>query len=203
MKQHLSSLRTFLGGEYRRFVLITGAAFAAIVLLSYFGGLLLPEQCNNIVGFFSEAVAESGLVDEAGQFSAVGLFFNNLRAMTLSAAYGFIPFVYFPAFSLGVNSILLGMMAAYYTHNGYSLLLYAAGILPHGIFELPALVLSLACGLYLCHAITRYVRENEKGVMKPLLLDMARLFLLVLVPLLAAAAVVEAYVTPLVMDFLM
>lgn len=200
MRQHFSSLRAFLQGEYSRFLFMTAAAFAVIVVLAYFVGLALPEQCDNVVGFFSAAVEDSGLMDEAGQFSAIGLFFNNLRAMVLGAAYGFIPFVYFPAFSLGVNGILLGMMAAYYTHRGYSLLLYLAGILPHGIFELPALVLSLACGLYLCHSITQYVRKNEKGVMKPLLLDMARLFLLVLVPLLLIAAFVEAYITPVILN---
>lgn len=203
MRQHFSSLRTFLRGEYSHFVFITAVAFAVIVVLAYFGGLALPEQCDNVVGFFAAAVEESGVADETGQFSVAGLFFNNLRAMVLSAAYGFIPFVYFPAFSLGVNGILLGMMAAYYTHRGYSLLIYMAGILPHGIFELPALVLSLACGLYLCRSITQYVRKNEKGVMRPLVADMARLFLLILAPLLLLAAAVEAYITPAILSVLM
>lgn len=203
MRQRITALRAFWQGEYSHFLFITAVAFGVIVVLAYIAGYFLPEQCELVVGFFSAAVSDSGLVDEAGHFSAVGLFFNNFRAMLLSAVYGFIPFVYFPAFSLGVNGVLLGMMAAYYTHHNISLLVYLAGILPHGIFELPALVVSLACGLYLCKSVTEYVRKNEKGVMRPLITNMAWLFLLVLVPLLAAAAVVESYITPIVLNAMM
>lgn len=203
MRQRITALRQFVRGEYSHFLFITAVAFGVIVVLAYIAGYFLPEQCELVVEFFSAAVSDSGLVDEAGHFSAVGLFFNNFRAMLLSAVYGFIPFVYFPAFSLGVNGVLLGMLGAYYTHHHISLLVYLAGILPHGIFELPALVVSLACGLYLCRSVTEYVRKNERGVMRPLITNMAWLFLLVLVPLLAAAAVVESYITPIVLNAMM
>lgn len=203
MRQRITALRQFVQGEYSHFLFITAVAFGVIVVLAYIAGCFLPEQCELMVEFFSAAVSDSGLMDEAGQFSAVGLFSNNFRAMLLGAMYGFIPFVYFPAFSLGVNGVLLGMLGAYYTHHNISLLVYLAGILPHGIFELPALVVSLACGLYLCKSVTQYVRKNEKGIMRPLITNMAWLFLLVLVPLLAAAAVVEAYITPIVLNAIM
>ena len=79
-------------------------------------------------------------------------------------------------------------------------LLLAAGILPHGIFELPALCLSLAAGLCLCQNINRYIRKNEKGLMKPLLLNILRVTGLVVIPLLVVAAIMESYVTPAVMQ---
>ena len=78
-----------------------------------------------------------------------------------------------------------------------------AGLVPHGIFEVPALLLSLAAGLCLCRNINRYIRCNEKGMMKPLLLDLLRVVGLLVVPLLALAAVMEAYVTPLAMQLFM
>ena len=81
----------------------------------------------------------------------------------------------------------------------YNVLL-AAGILPHGIFELPALCLSLAAGLCLCQNINRYIRKNEKGIMKPLLLNILRVTGLVVIPLLVVAAIMESYVTPAVMQ---
>ena len=91
------------------------------------------------------------------------------------------------------------MFAAYFLNNGASLAVYFAGILPHGVFELSALLLAFAAGFLLCRRTTQYVRKNTKGMMKPLLLNLLRMFLMHILPLLAAAAVVEVYVTPQVM----
>ena len=81
------------------------------------------------------------------------------------------------------------------------MLAYLGGILPHGIFELPALVISLACGIYLCSRINQYVRKNTRGMMAPTLKNIVRVLTLTVLPLLAVAAAVEAYVTPAVMQF--
>ena len=136
-------------------------------------------------------------MQDDGSFNVLALFLNNLRAMVLSVLYGFIPFLYLPALSLGVNAAILGMIASMVEGRW---LLLAAGILPHGIFELPALFLSLAAGLCLCKGINAYIRTNEKGVMKPLLLNLLRVLALLVLPLLVIAAFMEAYVTPAVMQ---
>ena len=200
MKKQLRALGDFWREEYGRWVGMTAIAFLVLVVLSYIAGRLLPEIPATILTYFNEVVADSGIVRDDGSFSALALFGNNLRAMVLSTLYGFIPFLYLPALSMGVNAILLGMVAS--SVNGQWLLL-AAGILPHGIFELPALCLSLAAGLCLCQNINRYIRKNEKGVMKPLLLNILRVTGLVVVPLLVIAAIMESYVTPAVMQLFM
>lgn len=200
MKKQLRALGDFWREEYGRWVGMTAVAFLVLVVLSYIAGRLFPEIPATILTYFNEVVADSGIVRDDGSFSALALFGNNLRAMVLSTLYGFIPFLYLPALSMGVNAILLGMVAS--SVNGQWLLL-AAGILPHGIFELPALCLSLAAGLCLCQNINRYIRKNEKGVMKPLLLNILRVTGLVVVPLLVIAAIMESYVTPAVMQLFM
>ena len=192
MKKQLRALGDFWREEYGRWVGMTAVAFLVLVVLSYIAGRLFPEIPAAILTYFNEVVADSGIVRDDGSFSALALFGNNLRAMVLSTLYGFIPFLY-----LGVNAILLGMVAS--SVNGQWLLL-AAGILPHGIFELPALCLSLAAGLCLCQNINRYIRKNEKGFMKPLLLNILRVTGLVVIPLLVVAAIMESYVTPAVMQ---
>lgn len=197
MKKQLRALGDFWREEYGRWVGMTAVAFLVLVVLSYIAGRLFPEIPATILTYFNEVVADSGIVRDDGSFSALALFGNNLRAMVLSTLYGFIPFLYLPALSMGVNAILLGMVAS--SVNGQWLLL-AAGILPHGIFELPALCLSLAAGLCLCQNINRYIRKNEKGVMKPLLLNILRVTGLVVIPLLVVAAIMESYVTPAVMQ---
>lgn len=200
MKKQLRALGDFWREEYGRWVGMTAVAFLVLVVLSYIAGRLFPEIPATILTYFNEVVADSGIVRDDGSFSALALFGNNLRAMVLSTLYGFIPFLYLPALSMGVNAILLGMVAS--SVNGQWLLL-AAGILPHGIFELPALCLSLAAGLCLCQNINRYIRKNEKGVMKPLLLNILRVTGLVVIPLLVVAAIMESYVTPAVMQLFM
>lgn len=197
MKKQLRALGDFWREEYGRWVGMTAVAFLVLVVLSYIAGRLFPEISATVLTYFNEVVADSGIVRDDGSFSALALFGNNLRAMVLSTLYGFIPFLYLPALSMGVNAILLGMVAS--SVNGQWLLL-AAGILPHGIFELPALCLSLAAGLCLCQNINRYIRRNEKGIMKPLLLNILRVTGLVVIPLLVVAAIMESYVTPAVMQ---
>lgn len=197
MKKQLRALGGFWREEYGRWVGMTAIAFLVLVVLSYIAGRLFPEIPATVLTYFNEVVADSGIVRDDGSFSALALFGNNLRAMVLSTLYGFIPFLYLPALSMGVNAILLGMVAA--SVNGQWLLL-AAGILPHGIFELPALCLSLAAGLCLCQNINRYIRKNEKGIMTPLLLNILRVTGLVVIPLLVVAAIMESYVTPAVMQ---
>ena len=197
MKKQLRALGGFWREEYGRWVGMTAIAFLVLVVLSYIAGRLFPEIPATILTYFNEVVADSGIVRDDGSFSALALFGNNLRAMVLSTLYGFIPFLYLPALSMGVNAILLGMVAS--SVNGQWLLL-AAGILPHGIFELPALCPSLAAGLCLCQNINRYIRKNEKGIMKPLLLNILRVTGLVVIPLLVVAAIMESYVTPAVMQ---
>lgn len=190
----------FRSQDFRHSLLITGGAFAALIVLAFAAGLIFPAVPAQVLTLFSQQMADAGVVSESGSISVPVLLWNNLRAMVLSVLYGFIPFIYLPALSLGVNA-LLGLFAAYFLNNGISILAYLGGILPHGIFELPALVISLACGIYLCSRINQYVRKNTRGIMAPTLKNIVRVLALTVLPLLAVAAAVEAYVTPAVMQF--
>ena len=200
MKKQFRAIGDFWRAEYGRYVGMTAAAFLVLLVLAYIAGRLFPDIPVSVISAFNEDIAGSGIVQEDGSFNVLALFTNNLRAMVLGVLYGFIPFLYLPALALGVNAAILGMLASLI--DGQWLLL-AAGILPHGIFELPALFLSLAAGLCLCQNINRYIRKNEKGIMKPLLLNILRVTGLVVIPLLVIAAIMESYVTPAVMQLFM
>lgn len=197
MKKQFQAIGDFWRAEYGRYVGMTAAAFLVLLVLAYIAGRLFPDIPVSVISAFNEDIAGSGIVQEDGSFNVLALFTNNLRAMVLGVLYGFIPFLYLPALALGVNAAILGMLASLI--DGQWLLL-AAGILPHGIFELPALFLSLAAGLCLCKNINVYIRKNEKGFMKPLLLNILRVVVLLVLPLLVIAAVMETYVTPALMQ---
>ena len=79
------------------------------------------------------------------------------------------------------------------------LVLYLAALLPHGVVELPALLLSLAVGLYICGQLSRRCRKDQSARSLWSCMTLASQMLLwVLVPLLLIASFVEAYVTPAV-----
>ena len=198
MKNQLRAIGDFWRQEYGRFVGMTAIAFLVLTVLAYIAGRLFPDIPVTVMSYFNDMIDSSGIVQEDGSFSVLALLGSNVRAMVLSALYGFIPFLYLPALSLGLNAAIIGMLAAMMQGQW---LLFAAGILPHGIFELPALVISLACGIYLCSRINQYVRKNTRGIMAPTLKNIVRVLALTVLPLLAVAAAVEAYVTPAVMQF--
>ena len=98
--------------------------------------------------------------------------------------------------------MVMGCTLVWYVQNGVSVMAYLAGILPHSIVELPAMFLSFGMGLYICDQLTRRIRKDEtaQGPWACTVL-LARVHLLVLIPMLCAASLLEAYVTPWVLQF--
>ena len=102
--------------------------------------------------------------------------------------------VIFYILNIGIVGVLLGM----FKMIGYSpwpLLL--AGIAPHGIFEIPALMLSCAAVMHIgLILVTPQTRKTVGEVLIEGIADWTKITLGVVVPLLAVAAMVEVYVTP-------
>lgn len=202
LKKQYKQLHQFYCSEFKPDLIITGVSFLALIVITFLIGYIKPEFAGNIVELFAQQVEALGVQEADGSISAALLFINNTRAMLVSLFYGLIPFIRLPILPLGMNAALLGLFGAYYLNNGYSLLAYAFGIIPHGIFEIPAMIISLACGLYLCRCITENVRskEKQKGIVGETVKQTLRVFVFHVVPLLIVAALVEAYITPYIFN---
>jgi stage II sporulation protein M len=124
---------------------------------------------------------------------AVTIFVNN--AIKTLAAILFGPlFGLLPAFFLLVNGAALGlvMMGSVRTRGiGRSLM----SILPHGIFELPAVFLGAAIGLMIGGAVTAKLLRRSEINLKAEMNSALRFFGAIILPVLVLAAIVEAYVT--------
>ncbi len=204
LKEHMGLLGQFLKTDFRKILLGCTLAMVVAILLGYVLGSFSPETIDTVLEQFAAMVEDAGIMDTEGNISPFGLLTNNWTAMLLAALYGFVPFLYLPVLSLISNGLLIGLLAAWYHNSGLSMVLYLAGILPHGIFELPALLISAACGVCLCRNMSRLVTSSPKRVpMVELLSDLLRVMLLVVLPMTVAAAFIEAYVTPLVMSLFM
>lgn len=176
----------------------SAAVFLILMVLTCVGCLLIPGLLDLLSGVMGNLTVDlDAVTDESGNLSALAVFVSNLQATTFIMLYGLLPFVQLPAMALGLNAVLLGWLAAVYVRNGLSLALYLAALIPHAIFELPAMMLAFGVGLYTCEQLTRRLRGNEetRSVTSCLSL-MGQTLLLALAPLLLAAAFVEAYVTP-------
>ena len=73
MKKQLRAIGAFWREEYGRFVGMTSAAFLVLILLSYAAGRLFPDIPVTVIGYFNEAIAGSGIVQDDGSFNVLAL----------------------------------------------------------------------------------------------------------------------------------
>lgn len=195
-----ASLRDLWQNGLKHYFLQSAAAFLILVAIFFGLGMIFPELQEKFFSMTQRSL--SGVVSEDGSIDMLFLLSNNISACGFIMLYGFLPFLRFPAFSLGVNAMVMGCTLVWYVQNGVSLGTYFAAILPHGIAEFPAMFLAFGMGLYICDNVTRRIRKDETA-QRPwaCMVWLARVHLLVLIPLLAAASALEVYVTPWVLQF--
>ncbi|MBI3161802.1 MAG: stage II sporulation protein M [Chloroflexi bacterium] len=133
-----------------------------------------------------------------GEINAPTLFLHNAQATLVIAFFGLFSFGVLGIILYILNISLIGVLLALAKIAGISPgALILAGILPHGIFEIPALMLSCAAvmniGLVL---VTPQAGRTVGEVLLEALADWARVVLGLVIPLLAVAAVIESYITP-------
>lgn len=192
-----------------RTVLLTTAMFFIAGIAGHFIFTALyesePAQLENHRQILFSMMQSKDLLSESGQISATALFFNNFVAAGMAVVLGVVPFLFVSIGALGVNAAILGMLSAMMAQETHdSLYQMVVSIAPHGIFELPALFIAGGMGLMLCLDISaRIIYRRRPMPFLTLLCEMLRLFVLVVIPLLVVAAVVEAYLTPVVMQLLL
>jgi uncharacterized membrane protein SpoIIM required for sporulation len=139
--------------------------------------------------------------DLRAQLSVRNIFTHNVQAMLGILLAGLVSFsvlgmlVYLA--NIGVVGGLLGVLQI----AGMSpVLILLAGLLPHGIFEIPALMLSAASVLRIgAVLVTPQLGRSMGDVIVDLLADWTKVFIGLVIPLLAIAALVETYITPAIL----
>ncbi len=82
--------------------------------------------------------------------------------------------------------------------------IFLAGVVPHGVFEIPALMIGCAVVLYMGVSIVTPQTGRSMGeVILELLADWTKIFIGLVMPLLAIAAMIEAYITPALLQSVM
>ena len=159
---------------------------------------LTPEMKTEIRSLVSENLASLDTLGE--QLPAPILFLHNARTMVVFLLLGLVSFGTLGlTLFLGNIGLVGGVLGAADLVGFSPLLTFAAGVLPHGIFELTAVFLATAAMLKVGAQLV--TPQPEKSLGETFLLSLAdwfRVFIGLVLPLLAVAAVIEIYVTPVV-----
>lgn len=162
--------------------------YFAIGIFSFFAvvGFLVPlppDVSKQIIDYFKKIVEETkgfGLVD-----LIAFLFSNNSASGFMALFFGFF-FGIFPFFNAVVNGMILGVVANMSVSENGVFSLWK--LFPHGIFELPAIFISLGLGLKFS---TFILKKNKLETFKEFLEKSFWSYFLIAIPLLIVAAIIE------------
>lgn len=168
----------------------------ALMALAYLAGIAVglqaPEQLAEMVIEEAKQLVESIITSNPLEL-ALRIFLNNARVALIIALLS--PLVVAPGLLVFANGVVLGIALTYAASKlGWAVAM--ASVLPHGILEIPALLLAAAASTTLGLAIWRAARGRKKEPWRKTLSSFAKTFAISLA-LFAAAAFVEAIVTPL------
>ena len=180
--------------SYKHWIYIATGLFGIGITL----GLVIPVGIADLFG--EEMTALEELAAILGPFqiaTAAFIFIKNGSALLVS--FMFSPFLCLPpVIALVVNGGLLSVVSVAVVQEE-SLGLLLAGILPHGIIEIPALIIgeaaALSSGVLIISALFSKGKSNR--LLPGLKLNLKYLLLACL--LLLPAAFIETYVTPLLL----
>ena len=175
--------------SYKRWIFVAIFLFSIGLVL----GLVTPNGTTSIP--FPEELIDIFVPFKAS--TVILIFINNTLALLLSFTLSPI-FCIVPILALTVNGWLIAFVSAIVIKEeslGYVL----SGLLPHGIFELPALILAQAAALSFGTAAVLALFKKEKANLLLPSLRRNLKYLLVAFTLLLPAAIIETYVTPLLL----
>lgn len=177
--------------EFSRSVLVTIFLFLASVVAGVAVTVGNPEAGQQMLEIFKDAIL-GDILDSSVAMLALKLFLNNLQACTFMFLGG-ASFGVLTAFIIITNGVVIGSVVELVRGQQGALYIFAA-LIPHGIFEIAAFIISGSLGFLLARELWR--EWNGRGDAAGAALGMAKTFLLVVMPLVAIAAFTEAFITP-------
>jgi stage II sporulation protein M len=178
--------------SYRGWILVAVGLFATGVAF----GLAIPDNFDSV--FTEDVAAFEELAKILGPFklSTAGfIFLKNVSALLFS--FIFSPLLCLvPAIALIANGGLLSFVSVTFVKQE-SVGLLLAGLLPHGVLELPALIIGEAAALsFGTMVIIALISRRRRGQLAPNLKQNVK-YMALAFALLLPAAIIETYITPL------
>jgi len=166
--------------ESKKYIYSIASVFLVFGILGFIFPIFFVEPIKILIKQLLEQT------NELNTFSLVWfIFLNNLKTSFVGLALGIL-FGFIPVTLTIVNGYVLGFVSNYAVKNaGFSSLFR---LLPHGIFELPAVIIGLGLGTKL--GMFFFSKNSDKEFMRRLVLSL-KVFIFVIIPLLIIAAIIE------------
>lgn len=165
------------------------ASVAGGALYAYVSGpayALLMEPTINGINMLSGCGEGSPLC------GSLAIFLKNTTAVAVAAGLARRTRGISIALLLVVNGLIIGSLLTTLGVNGYPMVALAVGFLTHGALELGAVFLGAGAGLWLLLARDEHLAHRKERCM--------RLFIAAVVPLIMAAALIEGFITPVLLN---
>lgn len=183
----------FLFRELSIYFFLTLCTF---LLLTIFTTYLFGQNPELTQTLLAQVVDKFQGIMENGEISWIQLLINNLQASILGVLVGLVPFLFLPLLGIFSNAAVLGLVFSTIVTATPLWKIIIFGILPHGIFELTAVFLCYSMGISICWNLSKkIVGHKQHENMKGLLQNCLRVSVLIVIPLLIIAALVETFIT--------
>jgi stage II sporulation protein M len=179
--------------SYKRWILIAICLFVIGMVV----GFIAPSSLASLAAEDIAALEElAGFLATLPPFAVlIIIFIKNVSALVISFIFSPI-LCLFPIMALVVNGWLLAFVSAAVVQER-SLGFVLAALLPHGVFELPAIIIGEAAALsFGAMAIVALFSKGRRNQLLPNLKQNLR-YLGIACALLLPAAIIETYITPL------
>jgi len=168
--------------ESKNYIWIVVGIFVFFCLVGFF--VPAPQfLVDKLMEFIKELLSKT---EGMGAFELIRfIFFNNIQSSFFSIVLGFFLGI-FPVIATISNGYVVGFISLLAVNGeGFSSLWR---LLPHGIFELPAIFISFGLGLKFG---TFIFKKNKLESFKEYFYNSLRVFVLIVLPLLIVAAIIE------------
>ncbi|MFS0557941.1 stage II sporulation protein M [Brevibacillus sp. 179-C9.3 HS] len=192
--------------DNRKFFFAACLLFFGGALIGYIQAPIVEGMVGSLMGQLKE-LAERIKENGGGPLAMFWMIFsNNVLSALMMMALG-IFFAFFPIIGMLANGVLLGFIISKSSAVGVSpWLIFSAGILPHGIFELPAILFAAGVGIRLgvlsLRSVGVLIQPHKLPRLKNDWYDTLKQFpvaVLTVIVLLFIAAVVESTITPTIL----
>ncbi|MEI6839884.1 MAG: stage II sporulation protein M [Methanomicrobiales archaeon] len=174
-----------------RTLLIALVIFVVSLAVGVVITVIEPSIGQNLLVLFKDAVVDD-ITGYPAPLLFVSLFLNNFQACLLlflgGATFGVVTL-----FILLTNGLIIGSIVELVREQQGTVFVFVA-ILPHGIFEIPAFILSGALGLLLAKSLWNEWNGAGDAVVEATHHGLK--FITYVIPLVLLAAFVEAFITP-------
>lgn len=182
-----------------RRIISWAAIWSAVGFLTYvFYPELLPQLLKFLEEVFKEILGEEKFVISFA--TAFEIFKNNLTAAFLAIVFGiFLGLA--PLLAVAVNFFIIGFLLSVFIFSGQAHYFFLA-IAPHGILELPAVLIASALGLRLGFFWWRPPAGRSAGKNFISIIKQILSILPLIVILFFAAALIEVFITGNVLEWI-